>query len=383
MEYYVQDAVMAYRDEKHAFEQLTEDMKKGDIPAVVVLRGKEEYLVDFYAKRLIDRFVTKESRVLDLTTIERDKATVDDIIGSLETMPFMSERKVVYLPEFFDDKGRMPKAIEKSPNEKKALAEQLEAIDPAAALLIITAANPADFKAERSLKDSVVYKAASKNGRKGNGRVYDFGPLNRRQLSGFIEKRLRAAGKQYSPGLVSAIIRDTDYENRYNDYGLYELDNDLRKIIAYCGDSAGITQQDVSEVLGTNPEKNVFRMLDALAANRKDEALRLLHYLLQDGTSEMILLAMIAEQLEIMLTACEMKDDGMSLADIQKTLGGGYLGKGRRIADFRTKKALESGNRMGTANIRKALAGAYRVEKDIKNGLMPGRLALEYLIGSL
>ena len=38
---------------------------------------------------------------------------------------------------------------------------------------------------------------------------------------------------------------------------------------------------------------------------------------------------------------------------------------------------------MGTANIRKALAGAYRVEKDIKNGLMPGRLALEYLIGSL
>ena len=81
MEYYVQDAVMAYRDEKHAFEQLTEDMKKGDIPAVVVLRGKEEYLVDFYAKRLIDRFVTKESRVLDLTTIERDKATVDEIIS--------------------------------------------------------------------------------------------------------------------------------------------------------------------------------------------------------------------------------------------------------------------------------------------------------------
>ena len=96
---------MAESYEKHAYEQLTEDMKTGDIPAVVVLRGKEEYLVDFYAKRLIDRFITRESSVLDLTTIERDKATVSDIIGSLETMPFMSERKVVYLPEFFDDKG--------------------------------------------------------------------------------------------------------------------------------------------------------------------------------------------------------------------------------------------------------------------------------------
>ena len=374
---------MAYKDEKHAFEQLTEDMKTGDIPAVVVLTGREEYLVDFYAKRLIDRFVTKESSVLDLTTFERDKATAADIIGSLETMPFMSERKVVFLPEFFDDKGRMPKTIEKSPNEKKALAEQLDQIDPATALLVITAANPADYKAERSIKDSDVYKKVSKQGRKGIGRVYDFGPLNRRQLSGFIEKRFRSAGKQYHPGIVSTIIRDTDYENRYNDYGLYELDNDLKKIIAYCGENPEITQQDISEVLGTNPEKNVFRMVEALAANRKDEALRLLHYLLQDGSSEMTILAMITEQLEIMLTSCEMKDDGMSLSDIQKTLAGGYMGKGKRIADYRTKKALESGNRMGTANIRAALAGAYRVEKDIKNGLMPGRLALEYFIGSM
>ena len=109
MEYYVQDAVMAYRDEKHAFEQLTEDMKKGDIPAVVVLRGKEEYLVDFYAKRLIDRFVTKESRVLDLTTIERDKATVDDIIGSLETMPFMIGIARSTYPRMSDRAVRMPK----------------------------------------------------------------------------------------------------------------------------------------------------------------------------------------------------------------------------------------------------------------------------------
>ena len=41
---------MAYNEEKHAFEQLTADMKAGDIPAVVILRGSEEYLVDFMRK---------------------------------------------------------------------------------------------------------------------------------------------------------------------------------------------------------------------------------------------------------------------------------------------------------------------------------------------
>ena len=374
---------MAYKDEIHAYEQLTADMKSGDIPAVVVLCGSEEYLIDFYAKRLIDKYVSEASSMLDLATIERDKAVAADIIGHLETVPFMSERKVVFLPEFFDSRGRMPKAIDKSPSEKKELAEQLDRIDPAATLLLITAATPSDYKSERTFKDSEIYKKISKQGRKGIGRVYDFGPLSRRQLSGFIEKRLRASGKSYSPGIVSMLIRDTGYENRDSDYGLYELDNDLRKIIAYCGNAAEIRPEDISEVLGTNPEKNVFRMIDALASGRKDEALRLLHYLLLDGTSEMSILAMITEQLEIMLTACEMKNDGKSLAEIQKILQGGYLGKGRRIAEYRTKKALESGNRLGTANLRAALANGYKVEKNVKSGLMPGRLALEYFIGSL
>ena len=374
---------MAYKDQIHAYEQLTADMKSGDIPAVVMLCGSEEYLVDFYAGRLIDKYVNEACTLLDLAVIERDKATTADIIGNLETVPFMSERKVVYLPEFFDDRGRMPKPIEKSSAEKKELAEQMGKIDPSTTLLLITAVDPSDYKAERAFKDSEIYKIIAKQGRKGIGRVYDFGPLNRRQLSGFIDKRFRASGKSYSPGIVSAVIQDTGYENKDNDYGLYELDNDLRKIIAYCGDAPEITTADITAVVGTNPEKNIFRMIDALAQNRKDEALRLLHYLLQDGTSEMSILARITEQLEIMLTACEMKDDGKRLPEIQKTLQSGYLGRGKRIAEYRTKKALESGSRMGTANLRNALANSYKVEKNIKSGLMPGRLALEYFIGSL
>jgi len=375
---------MAYgRDEKHAYEQLTADMKANDIPAVVILCGKEEYLVDFYAKRLIGRYVNETSRVLDLAAFVRDELTVDDIIGSLETMPFMSERKVVFLPEFFDEKGRMPKPIEKSQNARKELAEQLDGLDPETTLLLITAARPADYKAERAVKESELYKTAAKQGRKGIGRVYDFGPLSRRQLTGFIEKRFRASGKQFRPGLASVIIRETDYESKSNDYGLYELNNDLRKIIAYCGDAPEITPDAAMAVLGTSPEKDVFRMIDAMVTNRKDDAFRLLHYLIQDGASEIGLLGMIAEQLEIMLTGCEMKDDGMSLGDIQRTLKGGYLGKSRRISEYRTKKALESGSRLGADRLRRALSNCYKAEKNIKSGLMPGRLALEYFVGNV
>lgn len=374
---------MASGDGKHAYEQLTEDMKANDIPSVVMLCGSEEYLIDFYAGRLIDKYIRQECRALDLVTLIRDELTADEIINSLETVPFLSERKVVYLPEFFDEKGRMPKDIEKKQNARKELAEMIDSLDPQTTLLLITAAHPADYKAERSIKDSEIYKKVSKQGRKGVGRVYDFGPLNRRQLAGFIEKRFRTAGKQFRPGITSMIIRETDYESKDNDYGLYELGNDLQKIIAYCGSAPEITPDAVAAALGTSPEKNVFRMIDAMATGRKEEAFRLLHYLIQNGEQELSLLGRIAEQFEIMLTACEMKDEGKSLTEIQKTLGGGYLGKGKRIAEFRTKKALENGSRLGSARLRKALANCYKVEKNIKSGLMPGRLALEYFIGNI
>ncbi len=374
---------MASGDGKHAYEQLTEDMKANDIPSVVILCGSEEYLIDFYAGRLIDRYIRQECRALDLGTLIRDELTADEIINSLETMPFLSDRKVVYLPEFFDDKGRMPKDFEKKQNARKELAEMIDSLDPQTTLLLITAAHPADYKAQRNIRDSEIYKKVSKQGRKGVGRVYDFGPLSRRQLTGFIEKRFRTAGKQFRPGITSMIIRETDYESKDNDYGLYELGNDLQKIVAYCGSAPEITPDAVAAVLGTSPEKNVFRMIDAMVTGRKEEAFRLLHYLLQDGAQEISLLGMITEQFEIMLTACEMKDEGKSLAEIQKTLGGGYLGKGKRIAEYRTKKALESGSRLGSARLRKALSNCYMAEKNIKSGLMPGRLAMECFIGNL
>ena len=375
---------MAYRkDEKHAYEQLTADMKAGDIPAAVILSGREGYLVDFYAGRLIDQYITQSCRALDLVTLVRDELTADEIINSLETMPFLSERKVVFLPEFFDEKGKMPKDIEKRQNARKELAEMIDRLDPKTTLLLMTAADPSDYKAERSVRNSEIYKAVSKQGRKGSGRVYDFGPLNRSQLSGFIGKRFRTAGKQFRPGIASMIIRETDYESRDNDYGLYELGNDLRKIIAYSGDAPEITPDMVSAVLGTSPEKNVFRMIDAMVAGRKDEAFMLLHYLIQDGASEVSLLGMISGQLEIMLTACDMKDGGKSLTEIQKLLGGGYLGREKRIAEYRTKKALESGSRLGHERLKAALSNCYQAEKNIKSGLMPGRLALEYFIGNI
>lgn len=209
---------------------------------------------------------------------------------------------------------------------------------------------------EQKPKKNVIRQAVEKC-----GKVYDFQPLKDKQLHGFIEKRLRASGKNYRPSVVSAIISNSGYGNKAINYSLYNLDNDLKKVIAYSGEE--ITAYDVGAVLSVNPENNVFAMLDAIGRNRKDEALRLLYNLLESGTTVFSLLRMITGQLELILSIKEMKENGMNLTQIQKKLG---------VHQFRVKKAAAVGGNCSVSYLKNILSEAYQVDEHIKTGLFDG-----------
>ena len=123
---------MAYqKPQEHAFVKIGKDMKAGAIPGLVLLCGAEEYLVDFYSQALINKYVNPATKSLDLLTLDRDKATFDAVMEGLETVSLMSERKVVYLPDFIDARGKFPKEFENAKGSKS-----IEAFADYAAVLI-------------------------------------------------------------------------------------------------------------------------------------------------------------------------------------------------------------------------------------------------------
>ena len=206
------------------------------------------------------------------------------------------------------------------------------------------------------------------------GRVYDFQPLKDGQLKSFIEKRFNLAGKTYAASVINLIMSESGYGNKAIEYSLYNLENDLKKIIAHSGNSSEITAADVSDIIAANPENNVFAMLDAIGRNRKDEAFRLLHNLLDAGTPIFNLLRLITNQLELILSVKEMKDEGLKISAIQKTLG---------VHQFRIKKAMAVTGLYSMNDLKCALCAAYEVDENIKTGLLEGHLALEYFISKI
>ena len=374
--------IMAYSNPvtEHAFLRIERDLKAGNIPSLVLLCGKEDYLTEHYADVLIRRYVDPSSRQLDLVTLTGAQITVDAVENNAETISLLSERRVIYLPGFVNRRGKYPKTFEqgsRKEDELGQLASYFKQI-PEGVLILITAEKPITTGDYQKQSDGRKLKKLQTAVKKAGGAIYDFNELDQNQLRGFISKRFMNAGKSCSKSALQKIIRDTGYGRRSVDYDLFTLENDLKKIIAHSGSAQVITEEDLEGTLTVSPENNVFRMLDAISHGRKDQALIHLNTLLEDGDSEFGILSHIVKQLEMMVTAREMQDEGIPRPKIMA-----WLKKEEHAAEFRAKNVTETAARIPTARLKAMLLAAYQVEEHIKTGLMESRLALEYFISKV
>ena len=325
------------------------DLKNGTLRRFYALTGTEDYLRRLYLGKLSSAIIPEENS-LNLTVYDGNKTDPIEVVDAAMSPPFLGERRLIIL----SDTGFL--------KSSSIIADRIEQFPETTYMLF--------FEKDCDQRNKL-YKYIEKE-----GHVAVFEAMRETDTVAFIANRLQRFGMRISDADARLLL-----EQSGND--LTGLSNEIDKIAAYCDGRDVVTASDIREMTSVLSQGQMFRMIDAMTQGRKDEAFRLLHYLLQDGASEISLLAMMTDQLEIMLTACEMKDEGRRLQEIQKTLAGGYLGRNKRISEYRTKRALESGSRLGTEKLRAALGNGYQVEKNIKTGLMPGRLALEYFIGSM
>lgn len=349
------------RKKEHAFQTIAKDLKAGQMPGLIFLCGEEEYLVHWAVDLLKERYINKACESLDFIRLEPEEATLAKIKESCETLSMLSERRIVLLAEFPPALGQKLKGFSES--DEKELLEYISDL-PETCMLVITAGKPDP----RNKKKSRLQTAAGKA-----GAVYDFGPLGGAQLRSFVAKRFKASGKEYRDSVIDRLIEESGYGNKAIDYNLYNLENDIKKVLAH---STGeeIVASDVTETVSGNLETNVFAMLDAVSRNRKDEAYRLLHNLLVSGEAVYGLLALIISQIELILEVKEMRGEGMNAVEMHKALG---------VHEFRIKKAMGVTEKYSVDGLKRILSKAYEIDGNIKTGLLEQNLALELFIAEI
>lgn len=348
---------MAYRNngtQQHAFRRIDQELRGGDLKNLLLFFGKEKYLIQWAVDAIVQTFVHDACKALDFAPLEGESVTVDELIAHGETLPLMSQKKVVIIRGCKWVESTRSKNLDEA--EEKRLLQYLKNF-PDSCLLIILAESV--DKRKRLTKTITEV-----------GSIYDFAELDERSLKGFIEKKVKEAGKIIRPAAVNELISLSGYFHKETEYTLYHLDNDIKKAVAHA-DGEEILLADISATVAGNLDTNVFALMDALSKGRKQEAFQLLHHLLISGENEYLLLSLLCSHFELMLSVKEMGANRYAFAQMKEQLA---------VHEFRIKKAIEFSQRFSLSWLRKVLHKSYDVDRQIKSGFLPASLALEMLM---
>lgn len=354
------------------YNRIREDIKKEDIPSLVLLFGAEQFHVEWAADLLIEKYVNPVTREMDLT-IFNEKPSLEELTNACETLTMFSKRRVVVVSKsgFFKGKKKDNSAetleddLENNDiggdegSELALLCKYLEAV-PSSTLLI--------FKEEEVNKRLKPYKTLARV-----GRDYDFVTLKEQEIKKVIRGQMGKMGKAIREDIVGLIYDLSGYGHKDSEYTLYNLQNDIMKIIAHSKDD-GITALDVTSTLEGDLDTFVFSLVEAMGSGAKGEALNLFSNIMSGGGKIYAILGLLIGQYELMLDVRELLDKGASLPTIEKTL---------QVNGYRLKKALPTVRKYSAQELRDLLKKLFAVERNTKSGLIEQNLAIELFIGEL
>ncbi|MCI8691883.1 MAG: DNA polymerase III subunit delta [Lachnospiraceae bacterium] len=321
--------------------QINEDIKQGNFRQVYLLYGEERYLRRQYRDKL-QKALCAEEDAMNLHFYEGKSTPVEEIIDLAETLPFFSDRRVIFL----NDSG-----LFKSGGEK--MAEYLS--------------NPSDtcffvFTESEVDKRSRLYKTVQSKGYAAEFAVQDENTL-KRWIAGILARE----GKRIAESTVMLLLSrtGTDMEN---------IQMELEKLICYCMEREAVTPQDVEAVCATRVSNHIFDMINAVAAGQQKQALELYYDLLALKEPPMRILFLIARQCNMLLQAKELKARGFDNRTIGSKIG---------VAPFIAGKYLNQASRFRTSVLRNAVEKCVEAEEAVKTGKMNDVMSVEILILSV
>lgn len=318
--------------------KLNEEIKTGQLKQVYLLCGEEAYLRSQYKDRLKTALLDGGDP-MNLHYFEGKGIQPGEVIDLAETMPFLSERRVLVLEnsEFFKRGGEQ-------------LAEYLAS--PAQTAFFVFVEPAAD-------KRSKLYKAVQ-----AKGRVIECNTQDEAVLKRWILEFLKKENKKITE-------RDLDFFLEKTGTNMENIRGELEKLMCYCLGRDVVTARDIEEICVRQVNNQIFDMINAVAAKRQKRAMELYYDLLTLKEPPMRILYLIARQFNMLLQVKELKNKGCDANTIGTRVG---------LAGFIARKYVEQASKFKESDLRKALADCVETEEAVKTGRMNDILSVELLI---
>ncbi|SFP52838.1 DNA polymerase III, delta subunit [Butyrivibrio proteoclasticus] len=318
--------------------QLNDDIKNGTFKRCYLIYGEEAYLRLQNRDKLV-KALDGGASSMNFTKYEGDQINPAQVIDMAETMPFLSDKRVILIENSGFFKNGCPELSDylKKPSETTYFIFVEKEID----------------------KRKDIFKAVSKIGFEMNCDTQDEDTLKR-----WIAGKFASEGKKISPRAAAFFLErvGTDMSN---------ISTEIEKLVCYCIDKDEITVEDINAVCAGWLTSRIFAMTDAIASQDQKKAIDLYYDLLALKEPPAKILALITRQFNIMLQVKEMSANHKDRAQIASGVG---------IAPFLVGKYESWARIYSFEELRRALELCAANDEAVKTGKLDYIISVEMVI---
>ena len=316
------------------------------IAPVYFLAGEEPFLLEDSLKR-IEKVINTDD--LNREVFQATECSGNDILNSVETLPFLTDKRIVIL-----------KMANKLKNDDfKIITKIIEnPVDTSCFIIIF----PEKIKNSTSKRKDLIALCEKSD----TCYCVECKKLYEKDVKNFIQEEFNIRGKNIEPDVVQQIINDTGLD-------LQNVSNEIEKISLYLGkDKKNITVEDFVKISGFTKEINIFMLTNSIEEKNLKYSLFIVEQMLKTGESAIGLLSTISGAIRKMLMA-------KSLMEEKNYTSQDALNYVRVYSYFQYKYAANL-SKYSLVHLKKCLKEILKTDIALKTGKTDDKSAIENLV---
>lgn len=323
------------------------------IKNIILIHGNESFLIEKHSKDIVDKLVDKSFYDFNVSKFEFEDLDIEKLYNSLQTLPLMSDNKVVIIENMPLDKG----AISKYKTVFEELANIINNVPPSTYLII-------NSSTEKLFNGKFLKKF------KEVGDINVVNKLNRPELMKYISNYL-GIKQSDNVKLINYIVDNSGYLIAELKMTLLDLNNELDKIKNL---DLNASNKDIVETLTKISGYNIFNLTDSILEKSLKKSLLIYNNLMDDSDDAFRIFYMILRTIRNILIIKECRRRGMNNIQISKKYS---------ISNFELKKIERFINLWTYKDLKEAINSSYALEVGLKSKPIKPRAQVENYILNL
>lgn len=307
-------------------------MQSGGFKSAYFIFGKDAFLKKSAIELITNSSVTAV-RELNFEIIQSQSITMEDILVKAETMPFMSERRVICIQNFpFKSKS----------NE---LIEYLGNPNSNSVIIFVGDEIPAFLKGC------------------GNITQIDCNGLSHDLTKKWVSSRFLKNGVSVTNEAVELLIN-------YSLSDFYKMESEINKLSCLVEETKKVEKRQIIEVVSPNFDYQIYELINSVCAKLKTDAFQMLNSILQSVNYQVVLIALY-NHFRVMFFA---KVNSMSADELAERF---------KMFKFKANLVLKQKNKFSEKDILNVLKKIGEIDYKIKTGKIDGQTAVECIMSLL